>query len=412
MLKHRVVTRMMAATGLSCLSVGIFLPGVAQAAFSGVDGQIVFVSNRTASTPYCPGPYQGDELFLTSPTGGSATQLTCTGQQDSHPFISPDGTQVVFSSTRAGGSPALYTVPVSSASNATATAPTDVTVLPAGSSNVTDDYPSWSPTGDGTIVFQRTLNGGTPQLWTENVNDPAASAQPIFSSPTGFSDTGPVYDPLNSNIIDFVRSIGGHTQIFSYDTATPSIPPVNLSAAGDGGSASNDSKPDFAPNQGPNGNGQRLVFQSDRSCGLLQLYTMQANGTNQSPVFQQLSGGEPDGAQQCTGQPDENPVYSPQADAIAYDSPGPDSQDVFDTYFVPLDAMTAASGTPSDLTDNYATDEEPNWGPTLPAADTPEAPLSLLLPLTGGTLLAGAVVLGRRRSAKDRPHQAASLSGS
>jgi Tol biopolymer transport system component len=401
--KGRRLPGMLAAAGIGCIVVGTFTPDVAQAAFPGQDGTIVYVSDTTASTPYCSEAYQGNELFLVSPSGGTPSQLTCTGQQDSHPFISPDGTQVVFSSTRAGGSPMLYTVPISSASDGSAVSPTLISVVPPGATSVTDDYPSWSPSDDGTIVFQRTINGGTPQLWTENVNDPGMTAAPVFSSPTGYSDTEPVYDPLDPDIIVFVRSIGGDTQIFSYDTATPSTAPLNLSAAGDGGSPSNDSKPDFAPNQGPNGDGQRIIFESDRACGMTQLYTMRDDGTNQVAVFQQLDDGVPDGVQQCTGQADENPVYSPQADAIAYDRPGPNSQDIYDSYYVPLERMSAAASAPTDLTNDYATDEEPNWGPILPAAATPEVPLPLVLPLTGAGLLAGGVVLGRRRSVKRTP---------
>lgn len=401
----RLLPRVLTASGACFLVAGTFLfPTAARAAFTGTDGPIVFVSNRTATTPYCPGPYQGNELFVVSPGGGTAEQLTCTGQQDSHPFISPDGTEVVFSSTRAGGSPLLYTVPEGSNAgvNASVTTPTLVSVLPAGDTSVTDDYPSWSPAGDGTIVFQRTINGGTPQLWTENVNNPGPTAAPVSSTPTGYSDTEPVYDPLNANIIAFVRSTGGDTQIFDYNLSTSSTPPVNLSAVGDGGTASNDSKPDFAPNQGPNGNGQRIVFESDRACGQLQLYSMQDNGANQMPIFQQLNNGVPDGTQQCTSEADENPVYSPQADAIAYDRPGPNSQDVYDAYYVDLSAMRAAIGTPDDLTPNYATDDQPNWGPVSLGAQTPESPFTVLLPISSAGLLGGGIVISRRRSARRR----------
>ncbi len=396
----RPLARVLTVGGIGSMAAGMFLfPTAAHAAFSGTDGPIVFSSNRTATTPFCPGPYNGNELFLVSPGGGTASQLTCTGQQDNHPFVSPDGTQVVFSSTRAGGSSLLYTIAedTNSGVDATVTAPTLVSVLPAGATSVTDDYPSWSPAGDGTIIFQRTINGGTPQLWTENVNNPGPTAAPVFSTSTGFSDTEPVYDPLNSSVIAFVRSTGGTTQIFDYNLSTPFTPPVNLSAAGDGGTASNDSKPDFAPNQGPNNNSQRIVFQSDRACGQLQLYTMEDNGTNQMPVFQQTTGGVPNGIQLCTAETDENPVYSPQADAIAYDRPGADSQDVYDAYYVDVSHMTAAISTPNDLTPNFATDDQPNWGPVSPGASTPESPFALLLPIAGAGLLAGGVVTSLRR---------------
>jgi hypothetical protein len=378
------------------VAVGIIglVPGVAGAAFAGSDGVIVFASSRAATTPFCPGPYTSSELFEYNPATSTTTQLTCTGQQDTHPFVSPGGSLVVFASTRSAGVDRLYTVPTANTSGTQGapTTPTPVSVVPAGSTSLTDDYPSWSPAADGTIVFQRTLNGGTPQLWTENVYNPGSTAAPVFSTPTGFSDTEPVYDPLNASIIAFVRSTGGHQQIFEYDLSTPSTPPVNLSALSPD-PVSNDSKPDFAPNAGPGGNGQRIIFESDRACGIDQLYSMHDDGTAQAPVFST-----------CTSAADENPVYSPQADAVAFDAPGPNSQDVYDeTFTVNLQGMATAISTPVDLTNNFATDDQPNWAQTGgPGVDTPEAPMAVLLP-AAGLLLGGGVVLVARRRRQSAP---------
>jgi Tol biopolymer transport system component len=106
----RLLARVLTAGRIGSMAAGKFLfPTAAHAAFSGTDGPIVFSSNRTATPPFYPGPYNGNELFLVSPAGGTASQLTCTGQQDNHPFVSPDGTPVVFWSTRAGGSFLLST---------------------------------------------------------------------------------------------------------------------------------------------------------------------------------------------------------------------------------------------------------------------------------------------------------------
>jgi hypothetical protein len=116
--------------------------------------------------------------------------------------------------------------------------------LPSGAS---DDYPTWAPAApsdQNAVIFQRTLAGGQPQLSTENLRVPD-SATPVFSSPTGFIDTEPVYDPSNANEIAFVRSTStGPSQIYTYDSSTHAL--VNLSAA-NGDAANSDSKPDFAP---------------------------------------------------------------------------------------------------------------------------------------------------------------------
>jgi hypothetical protein len=175
------------AVALGALLVG---PGLALAAFPGPDGPIVFQSTTAGMSPCSP--FTSSELFSVEPSGGSLTQVDCNGHTDQHPFVSPNGSEVVFASNRAGGSGAfqLYTESLTSPGTAT-----DVS-FPANAG--VDDYPSWAPVGSGTpgpIIFQRTLPGGSPQLYTENVTTPSVPAAPVFSSPTGFSDTQPVYDP-------------------------------------------------------------------------------------------------------------------------------------------------------------------------------------------------------------------------
>ena len=98
-------------------------------------------------------------------------QLDCTGSTDQHVFVSPDGTEVIFASNRAAGGTSnfqLYTMPFSTDGTASGT-PVDVSQdFPTGAS---DDYPSWAPASSGnqnTVIFQRTLAGGQPELYTEN----------------------------------------------------------------------------------------------------------------------------------------------------------------------------------------------------------------------------------------------------
>jgi hypothetical protein len=124
---------------------------------------------------------------------------------------------------------------------------------------------------------------------------------------------------------------------------------------------------------------------------------MTDNGTAPAPVFQTMSGGKPTGQQACTGQADENPAFSPQADAITYDRPGPNSQDVYDAYTVSIEDETTATGSQDDLTPNYTTDEEPNWGPLQVGTNVPEAPFTLALPIAGAALLGVSVLVRRRR---------------
>jgi hypothetical protein len=386
-------------------------PGLASAAFPGGNGSIVYQSTESGISPCSP--FTSLELFAVAPTGGASTQVDCDGHTDQHAFVSPDGSEVVFASNRVGGSGAfqLFTeslTPGGSAAN--------VSYPPSAG---VDDYPSWAPAASGqqnTIIFQRTLSGGVPQLYTENVNTPASPAVPVFSSPTGFSDTEPVYDPSNANEVFFVRqAAGGPQQIFEYNLATPATPPVNLSAS-DGDGSSNDSKPDFAPSPTGLPAVQHIVFQSDRStlaasggpCAGTQLYTMTDQaGSAVVPLFQVMAGTPPapTGQQMCPttngiNVATENPVYSPQGNAVAYDEPGPNSQNVF-TFDVSLRNGVGMMNTAKDLTPNFATDEAPNWAPVFPGASTPEAPTSILLPAAGAGLfgVVGVFAVRKRRQA-------------
>jgi hypothetical protein len=276
-----------------------------------------------------------------------------------------------------------------------------------------DDYPSWAPAapGDqGSIIFQRTLPGGSPQLYIEYVNTPSVPAMPLFPSPTEFSDTEPVYDPSNANEIAFVRqAAGGPQQIFTYNLSTPGTPPVNLSAS-DGDGSRNDSKPDFAPSRTGTPATQEIVFQSDRPTGAAaggpcvgtQLYTMTDQpGAPVTPVFQVMAGSPPvpTGQQACpkingSEVATENPVFSPQGDAIANDEPGPNSQNVFTFDF---SNGSGETNTVTNVSPNFATDEAPSWGPVFPGASTPEVPQSILLPVAGTSMFAAAGVLSIRR---------------
>jgi Tol biopolymer transport system component len=387
------------------------VPGVASAAFPGPNGSIVFQSTESGITPCSP--FTSSELFSVPPSGGAVSQVDCNGHTDQHAFVSPDGTEVVFASNRSGGSGAfqLFTESLTSPGGA-------VSVSYPPNAGV-DDFPSWAPAAPGaqaTIIFQRTLPGGIPQLYTENVNTPSSPATPVFSTPSGFSDTEPVFDPSNENEneIAFVRQAsGGPEQIYTYDLSTPATPPVNLSSS-DGDSATNDSKPDFAPTKTGSPAAQEIVFQSDRPtttasggpCAGTQLYTMTDRpGSAVTPVFQVTSGSPPapTGQQTCpsvsgTNVATENPVFSPQGNAIAYDQPGPNSQDVF-TYDVSLSNGVGMMNTVKDLTPNFATDESPNWAPVFPGASTPEVSQSIVLPAAGVGVfgVAGLLALRKRR---------------
>ena len=365
----------------------MFGAGVAQAAIPGMNGTVVFESNRAADVSYCLSRFQGDELFVLFSGHHDPRQLTCTAQRDEHPFVSPDGSLVVFASTRVSSNTQLFTVPVDSANGLSPITPK----LVSGDRDAVDTYPSWSPKGDGTIAFARARPGQLFQLFTENVGTPAG-ATPVFSSPTGFVDTQPVFDPSDADHVVFVRLVGDHTQIMSYHLKTRVL--VNLSAQGDGGVTSNDAKPDFVALDG----GQRLVFQSDRACGTTQLYSMTPHGSQQVPVFQTLDKGRPTGAQLCTDD-SRNPVFSPHGDALAFDRSDPSARSVRHAFAVDVNADAVAVTLATRLNDNAARTTEPNWGPDSgPPVQAPEIRYPVILPVAGGAIGVSVWLLRRRRT--------------
>jgi len=364
----------------------IAAPPAAQAAFPGSDGPVVFAGISFGFTlaggfrlgfgSPCPGHGPGqDTLYLLRPDSMVPRVLTCAPGQADHPFVSPDGSTVVFSSAATGTPSQLYTVPIPAPGQHVT--PTLVSSSPADS----DTYPSWSPAGDGTIVFQRTVPGGLPQLYTENVAEPG-SASPVFGAPTGSSDTEPVFDPADPELIAFVRPVGGRSHIFTYDLSTHAL--TDLSAQGDPNGTGDDAKPDFAPSGSP----ERIVFESDRACGSLQLYTMSVTGADQEPVFQAMSNGSPTGTQRCRT-PSGDPVYAPQGDSLAFDQ----AAGGFFSFFgsgpstVSLNSSGVATGPVASLSHFFGEALDPNWGPTAsPPAQTPEVGLPVLLPAVAGTL--------------------------
>ena len=420
---NRSYFRRVVAAGAATAGALVLLSGVAGAAFPGINGPIVFQSTRGASASGCPYGSTSELFVKLTVSPFSVPQLDCTGSTDQHPFVSPDGSQVIFVSNRNDGVDfELFTMPLATDGLATGN-PVDVSQnLPSGAS---DDYPSWAPVGPGgqnRIIFQSTRGGGQPELYTEDLNTPGSVA-PVFSpsQTQTYSDTQPVYDPSNPNEIAFVRTQGsGKSQIYTYNFTTQAL--INLSAA-DGDQNSNDSKPDFAP--AVDGKGvQVIVFQSDRPtpnasngpCVGTQLYTMSDQaGSPVKPVFQQLTGSppQPNGVQVCATSKDsiqvatgtkvavENPVFSPDGTQIAFDqlaSPqtAGTTQDIFTGYSVPFSGGVAQTGSLVDLTPNYATDIAPSWATGGPSTGTPEVPSTLLLPLVGGGIIGGAVLLARR----------------
>jgi hypothetical protein len=123
-----------------------------------------------------------------------------------------------------------------------------------------------------------------------------------------------------------------------------------------------------------------------------------------------------------------DPVYSPQGDQLAFDRYGnhPEGDDQAHDFayedhewggwsnlsFVSVDASGVAVGDPTVFGGHDATGVQPNWGPAAtPPAQTPEAPLPIILPLVAAGVAGAGLFIRRRRGAR-RGQPSALLGGS
>jgi Tol biopolymer transport system component len=284
----------------------------------------------------------------------------------------------VYTVVGRSGVPQLYTLTLSAATQRPRPSPT----LASDDPDDSDDDASWSPANDGTIVFTRTVPTAMTQLYVENVSDPQA-ASPLFSSPTGFDDFQPVYDPVDPGVIVFVRRMGSADHIMLVDVASGAVTDLSAQA----GAAVSDEQPDFAPAGDP----PRLVFQSQSAgtCGRTQLFTMALDGSDRIPVFSSTTAGNrcPDAGT--------DPAYAPQGDAIVFDREGRWGEQL---YTAAVDGSGSATGSAQPVTRGVFLAGGPSWAPVDgPPTETPEAPWALGLPIAGVGASSALLAFRRRR---------------
>jgi TolB protein len=118
---------------------------MAQGAFPGENGKIVFVSGRDDVDPSRCFTGCNTEIYTMSADGSGQTRLTYTPDAESTPAWSPDGAKIAFTHTPAGGDPDIWVM------NADGSAPVNLT---AGESPLQDADPAWSADGQK-IVFSK-----------------------------------------------------------------------------------------------------------------------------------------------------------------------------------------------------------------------------------------------------------------
>ena len=140
-------------------------------------------------------------IFLMNPDGSDETNITeNSGADDFHPSWSPDGSKIVFYSSRDDGDDEIF---VMDADGSNQTRLTD--------SPLTDRNPDWSPRGDK-IVFVSFRDFG----FEVYVMDPDGSNQTALTS--GFGDAfDPAWSPDGSKIAFVSSSEGLDDEIFVMD---------------------------------------------------------------------------------------------------------------------------------------------------------------------------------------------------
>jgi hypothetical protein len=292
----------------TALSAALVAAAPAWATFPGTNGRIAFSSDRS-----------GDfEIYTVNPDGSDLKRLTNAPGSDGVARWSPDGTKLVFSSDRDGNAE-IYTMTADGSDQ------TRLTSNPAQ-----DSLPSWSPDG-AKIAFTRLPQGAsTPEIVVINADGsgetqitqgtPAPSPGGVQGGGYFHAEWGPdgriavaAFTPGTLFQIFLMNADGsGQTQL-TQDAAnaiTPTWSPdarkvAYVSQSQTGGihaiSADGTGDSQLTPGTAQDGlgsyspDGAKIAFSSNRDGATQQLYTMNADGSDQKRLL--TSGANDVGAQ-------------------------------------------------------------------------------------------------------------------
>ena len=250
---------------------------MAEAAFPGKNGKIVFQTNRDVNNA---------EIYTMNADGSDRVALTRNPAEDMEPRWSPEGLRIVFVSNRTG-SDEIYTM------YADGTGVKQLTFTGAANRR-----PSW--TADGQILFQSDRDGNW-EIYKMRAD--GSEQQNLTRSPA--IDLFASASPRGERIV-FTSNQAGDYNLYV------------LNGAGNGSPRKIASTPgmhDFQANWSPRGND--LVFARVGSAGGIELFTVHANGTGLTRLTD------------TPGRVEFEPAWSPDGKRIVFhacDHPGTDDE--------------------------------------------------------------------------------------
>ena len=420
---RRRIGMAMFATGLLALSAGtvISTAPAADAAFSGTNGPIAFVSTRANGGSFGGiftvnsqasglGNASGDQSATSGLTnGGSGNGI------DAEPFFAPGGSEVFFSSNRdAAGVWAIYDI--SPSSPEPPGSPTELSQVSGSETN--DDYAPSVASDGRTVVFNR--NGTSLDTLDAGAANPASTVCTLYTPAAGLAavntDGGTsraLFNPVDPTQLLYVGG-DGHLHLLTGLPAPSASSPTNpcgavanqagvtdtdlsakaidsLTSATDTTGTYQDENADWSPD------GTKIVFDSTRggtNHTLWEMTNITSGTTTVTPLWPNQVGAAGGTHKSAT-----EPVFSPDGDYVAFVEPG---QGV-NTWTGMLVGMGQGLSNAEDVSlstqGNGIVNDQPDWGATQPSTGTPEVPLPLMLP--GAALLLGsvAVLYERRRQA-------------
>ncbi|HUP53366.1 MAG TPA: hypothetical protein VM198_12870 [Longimicrobiales bacterium] len=272
-----------------------------------LSNKIVFDTDRDA----------GDtEIYVMTPSGSGVQRLTTSVGRDAEPYVSRDGTKIVFVSNRDANSE-IYVM------NADGTGQTNLT-----NNAAEDTEPAFSPDGSK-IVFSRGI-GVDSEVWVMDADGGNQMQLTNIAGRDGLAQWSP-----DGTKIAFTSARGANgLDVWVMDADGNN--PVQLT-----NNAGNDFGPAYSPD------GTKIAFTSEQDgsgATAREIYVMDTNGSNQTRLTNNSAG-------------DLAPQWSPDGLQIVFAS-FRDSVSDAEVYVMDADGMNQ-----TNITNNAAHDFEASWSP-------------------------------------------------